>query len=1093
MRQLFRKQKLDYGWLTLRRLMIGGGGALADRETVVASGSGSADINAAITTVNAAGGGLVRLDGLMVMDGNITMKSNVILMGYGKGTGLVNSSGNAYTIDFQGTALTDYAIAGPTLGLDQFVTDAAGDAANFSQGQYVLVKDTTSTPNLGMFAKAKEDGVAGTGVVEIYGQIDYVYNAASTAAPMPTDMEYAGMMLMDVQNTGAGSIEVDIDHAHHIAFEKVYFLESVISLNEVGFIDIRDCVFTCDDTLAHARHIDIQNWVNELKVDGCNFEATLTSIDWTGATCLKRTTISNNRFLSAKNSVDLRPSSTANGHIFNCLIEGNMFLANENPASGGGNSEDFVWNCGTRHLQINNNQFFTENAISIYSIKATSRYNDNISIVGNNVKESGIYAVTCRRGVIADNQGSNTTSIYLTSGCSTTSVTGNQVGSIYITENNVTACYSNTVTGNVCETNLGFGSDAARPAYDNIISGNYAVNFYIDEDGYDNTISGNTINGTFRIGNGAGDVNDRNVITGNSITGNLVFTESDQDDCEIVGNVITGTLTYLTGTGNHVEQKGHYSIQDREIRLATGGSTEINAAITTLNTAGGGKVIFDALLDMDASITMKSNVILEGQGTGTGIRNNTGNAYTIDFQGTAPTYYGIAAPSWGNDQLVTDVAADAANFLQGEWIIVKDETTSPREGHYQMAKEDGVAGTGVVEFFGAFDASSAATSTAGPMKVPVKNSGITLMDITNTSTGSIEVDVDYCHDITFDRVYLLESTITINECIHIDILNCKFSAIDTLTHPVHVEFEDWAFACHVRDCYFENALYLIKWVGSRLLKDVQIYDSHFGPSNVAIGFEATGVTPSMWGCVLKDNVFPQIEDIGSGGGGARGLSQESSTVNCVYDGNVFGGPNGASSVFIDIPAGRINDNLAFTNNSCGPGDINIEGIIRSNITGNMGRRYADLSISRGCTDSNISGNGMFVLIKINDLGITQTIGNTITGNQCTGLMTLNSDAANPASENVISGNNLGGLTIEQDGTDNVITGNFIDGNVTIGAGAGDVNDRTIFSDNNVDGTATFTETSQQDCIVTGNATDGALTDLTTGAGAGNVHANNVEY
>jgi hypothetical protein len=531
------------------------------------------------------------------------------------------------------------------------------------------------------------------------------------------------------------------------------------------------------------------------------------------------------------------------------------------------------------------------------------------------------------------------------------------------------------------------------------------------------------------------------------------------------------------------------ALADRETIVASGSSSsDVNDAITDMNSEGGGIVRLDGLIDMDANITMKSNVILMGYGKGTGLRNNTANAYTIDFQGTALTYYNCSAVV-DNAFITTTTASEAGNFSQGDWFIVKADDSGPVGLFMLKCKTDGVVGSGVVACYSSCPYTVGGTDKAAPMSGAVKHSGMLLMDIVNTSSGSIEIDIDVAHDLEFAHCYFEECTLSAKEAGRIWVNSCVFDCLDNQSLTSHIELEDYIDGFDIRDCMIQSADFGVNWVGSKGVNHVTIQGCEIKGCGRCINFSPTYGAARCEYINIADNrlVAPEFPD---GSGTSYGIVAAKTPRYWTITGNTCERPNTGYFIYVNYHnttyyplRWTISNNM--DNSASG---IYIQGGLEILLTNNTWPQGA-IALASGPQDCTISGNTGSLNFTLSDNGDRAVKNNTISGNRILGL-SLQSAAAYPAEGNTVAGNQLTSFGITDVGVDNVITGNMIDGNVTFGTGASDTQHNTVFSGNNVDGTVTFNEAGSDYVIVTSNTTDGAITALT---GTDDVQTNNTVY
>jgi hypothetical protein len=518
------------------------------REIVVASG-GSADINTAITDINALGGGVVRLDGLIDMDGNIVMKDNVTLAGFGKGTGLRNNTANNYEIQFIGTTPTYYGVANPADASSTLTTDVAAEAGNFTAGDYVIGKDNSAATGSGIiFNKVLTNGVPATGVVELTDQINdpiLSLTASTTVAPLTAPVKNAGMENMDILNTSTGSLKVDIQYAVEITIQNIYSEECSIEMDQCGVVTIRECYFTIVDNTALSAHIILNDWTGRIQVEDNVIQGGDTGIQWTGTnSAMLENYFQRNTFKQqVTNGIDLDTGNAKCG-LFNCRIDQNAFV--------GGYTGPYAVrsNAGMYRCSVNfnvNGGAFTQFLFD----PATYQSEDNI--FNANTSTSTFTIQRSVRMAVCSNQISG--SLSCTWGIANSVISGNVIdGECRLQDNNQAGVLNNVISGNWIDGWLYLIGDLTYNVDNCIVSGNYVTSgMYLSDYITDSVIDTNYVGGDIRLAQGAGFVADRVIITNNRLTGNITLTETDQDDCIIENNIVSGSITRLTGDRN-IEQ-----------------------------------------------------------------------------------------------------------------------------------------------------------------------------------------------------------------------------------------------------------------------------------------------------------------------------------------------------------------------------------------------------------------------------------------------------------------------------------------------------------------------------------------------------------
>lgn len=526
----------------------------------------------------------------------------------------------------------------------------------------------------------------------------------------------------------------------------------------------------------------------------------------------------------------------------------------------------------------------------------------------------------------------------------------------------------------------------------------------------------------------------------------------------------------------------------REEIVASGGSSAVNSAITTINSAGGGTVRLDGMIDMDGDITMLSNVKLRGYGPGTGLRNNTASAYAINFVGSTPTYYNIASPS--TNAVTCDTVGEAANFSKGDFIIAKTQVTYTQVSS-GIAIDDGNAGTGVVPTSESMvNIYHSASAQAAPISGAVEYAGIENMDLLNTSSGTLTVNIQYAHHIMLEKCVLDESQISIDESGYIRILNCQFKNTDDTSFAEYISLDDMITKLFIHACSFTGGDYSVKWTTA---------DSAISTFYFTENFDTT-----RYGCYLKGTYTTR-----------RCMLTESSISNNRFHNNI--GPDGlAGSIALTVDAlcfyCTFSDNIFYnsTANFLNANTLHYYGYcnIENNhfdyatyVYGMVSCVFANNTIQGGvcylyygpqyCV---ISNNRCSSHMYIYDNDARAVSENTICNNVIAGGLQCTGDSTRVLYRNKIVGNSIGSiLYLVDDLTDNIIVGNTIGSNVTITNSASDTADRNVFALNNVNGSVTWTEDNQDYNVIIGNATNGSITDLTAGGGTGNIQADNTEY
>ena len=515
-----------------------------DFEVVVSTGDTSAEINAAITTVNANGGGWIRFAGMLEMDDDIVMKSNVQLVGFGPGSGIVNSTATAYTIDFQGTG-TNYGITNYTTGVERFTCDTAAEASNFTAGDKVLIKDATTTLRYSRSNLVKADGVPGTGLVTLYAQNDAPnFNAASTAMPMGTAVQKAGMKFLEVKNTGAGSLEIDCDIACDLKFSDVTFNQVWVSTGEVCDMIFDHCLFTVIDTVALAQHIEVKDWSNKLTFLSCEFIGSDNAIYikcsnacwWLTAEACRFTGVTRAIFIVADAGLSARREQI---HMKDCYV-----IGHETPDADGGNGQMWYSTNAVHNFSITGCVCNGSNSKppALYAYTSTDNRPMKGVISGNSFFESTGTLEWPKEVTFSNNVFGNNSGWTFTEGPEECTITGNtHMSSLILDDGGEWPVQNNIVSDNYVVGAITIRSTATDPSARNVISNNHCTSMVIEEEGVDDIINGNFIDGNVSIGGGDND-RDNLIFSNNHVDGNVSFTSTTQNYVIMIGNLTDGTL-----------------------------------------------------------------------------------------------------------------------------------------------------------------------------------------------------------------------------------------------------------------------------------------------------------------------------------------------------------------------------------------------------------------------------------------------------------------------------------------------------------------------------------------------------------------------
>jgi hypothetical protein len=528
-------------------------------------------------------------------------------------------------------------------------------------------------------------------------------------------------------------------------------------------------------------------------------------------------------------------------------------------------------------------------------------------------------------------------------------------------------------------------------------------------------------------------------------------------------------------------------LANREVIVSSGGSSDINDAISSVAALGGGVVRIDGLLDMDGDITMQSNVTLMGYGPGTGLRNNTANDYKIQFVGSALTEYNAGNISVTATSFTCTTANEAANFSAGDWVMCRDAGSSPNRLVMVRANADGNPSTGVVTMYGAPGGKSTydqlLSPTVAPMTGAISYAGLQFMDVYNTFTGTLTIDIDNSHHITLSHLDCYEATVTADISGYIEIKDCDFISQDNTTPIANfIQLASWIYNTVIERCQFSGASASIRTAMTSSVRLLSVKDCIFQSATSCIYNRPTSGTHELSHFTFTGNTH--ASEIGT----SLAVDGTNRFTACVISYNSF--PN--SNYPINLQGSRAQDIVIAGN--IFSGIMRIYDPYRIVIENNTAYdTNATIQLNDGPRDCIISGNRTAGAIQLNDNNNFAVIGNVISGNNV-GSIAITGDSSRIAAENVITGNYVDGtFSATTHFQDNVIDGNSFDGNVTFTDGGANTMDRNIFTNNNVDGSVSWNNTDQDYWIVTGNSTNGTLTDLSGGSGTGNIHANNTEY
>lgn len=530
----------------------GGSPATAEVRKIIVSSGGSTAVNNAILALEALGGGLLVLDGLILMDGDITMKSGVVIQGNGTGTGLSNNTANAYAINFVGTTPTYYEISAPDIA--GFTCDTVGEAANFAVGKYVLLKDTDGVFYTSGYGVVSIAGDAVSGAVKTIQDLRSIPSinlpATSEAAPLAGAIDQAGLYNLSITNTSSGSISINITYATRTKIQDCYFLESTISVSNSVETTIQDNKIIVLDNHTFSKLIGLGEYTHRTTIkgnliQGAEYGITLSGIN----SSMSSLYIQQNQIVGCKRGIYISYTNTKPCVVQNLVIESNTLNAmayNSTTADHG-----IYLNALVYWYYIQNNKILGSTS-SLY-IKGTSVQN-SYGFITNNITQTTIEVHRLTWGTFTGNEIGGTAQFE--SGISNTTISSNNFSShLYVRDANINPVENNTISSNRVGGFVYFDGDATYPFRNNIISSNY-VGSYLNNagtGGTHNKFIGNHIVGNFSLTDTAGDTAYYSTLIGNTIAGNFVCTEPTQQNCIMSSNQILGTIDPLTGVGCEIE------------------------------------------------------------------------------------------------------------------------------------------------------------------------------------------------------------------------------------------------------------------------------------------------------------------------------------------------------------------------------------------------------------------------------------------------------------------------------------------------------------------------------------------------------------
>jgi hypothetical protein len=540
------------------------------RETIISNTVSTTDISNAIAALSALGGGTIWIDGLHELTGNITMASNVIVRGYGAGSGFRNSTANGYAINLVGTTPTERAVTvSQSAPYDYFTCNTVAQASDFTAGNFAYVRSASGSDTAMFFklVRIKTTGNTGTGKVEIFGgNFDNGVNTPG-ASQKAGALSFGNCSLLNLKlvNASSGSLKVRLDYATNIIIQDVLFEESKLEINYSGLVDIFDCDFLCDATKNFAGFAEIVAFSDTVHFQNCNLIGALKGIYTTGTFGqINDLIVSECLFNGICNPIYFTDASSPVPVLQGFRVFHNKFENSESPASGsstGAGSYGIYLNLTCIGFDISSNEQlggdwflysggpskFYFGSISCNSVHGLSASTGLIEGRGQETWTSVIISGNVCRGI---SEAATSSFIGIHGYMTGLSVVGNDInGLIKLTNIDGADRYirHSTVSGNrALGLTLGSHASSAATNVANVsVTGNELYGGDLDCRSNCQYISivGNQIVGNLLMAGAAGRTASNVTIVGNIIQGNLTFTALAQNDITIQTNRIAGVVT----------------------------------------------------------------------------------------------------------------------------------------------------------------------------------------------------------------------------------------------------------------------------------------------------------------------------------------------------------------------------------------------------------------------------------------------------------------------------------------------------------------------------------------------------------------------
>jgi hypothetical protein len=367
------------------------------------------NIQAAIDTVAAAGGGEVRLvDGTYIVNNNLVIPSGVVLVGTGPDS-IIDFGGGAYGIIGHGTLIDNTG----TISMTDGSATVTGSGTAFTAA---MVDETFMVNGVSYLITARASATSITVSPTYYGQ-----NLSGSAYIVFEPLSNPAIRHLTIQNASGTAID-----AQYIAGE---FITDSVNIYDCGrgmVIDHVEKPVITDSTLVG---FTVGDGISMTDVASVIYEGSFV-IGVTNGHCMKLTRVYNSGFHNAE-------FSDASGDGINLTTCSNMGLENMSITRNGGQGIEFASGCF--EIQVNQAQFEGNGSDGI---KLTLN-DDRIVIAECNFARNGGYginiaAATCDNNVIGLNTyDSNTSGTYQDLGTGTSIIDGTLTGPATSTDNAV--------------------------------------------------------------------------------------------------------------------------------------------------------------------------------------------------------------------------------------------------------------------------------------------------------------------------------------------------------------------------------------------------------------------------------------------------------------------------------------------------------------------------------------------------------------------------------------------------------------------------------------------------------------------------------